>query len=63
TASVGDLAVRLRRAVEAPIVVAGRSVGVGASCGAVVAVAGDGVDGLLRRADHAMYEAKRAAQL
>jgi diguanylate cyclase (GGDEF)-like protein len=62
-ASVADLANRLRRAVEAPIEVANRLVRVGASCGTVVADPGDDVDGLLRRADHAMYEAKRAAPL
>jgi diguanylate cyclase (GGDEF)-like protein len=62
-ARVADLADRLRRAVEAPIEVANRLVRVGASCGTVVADPGDDVDGLLRRADHAMYEAKRAAPL
>jgi diguanylate cyclase (GGDEF)-like protein len=61
-ASVADLANRLRRAVEAPIEVANLLVRVGASFGTVVADPGDDVDGLLRRADHAMYEAKRAAR-
>lgn len=61
TDSVRDLATRLRLAVEAPIPAGDRLVRVGASCGAVVAVPGDDVDTLLRRADHAMYEVKRAA--
>jgi diguanylate cyclase (GGDEF)-like protein len=61
-ATVDDLADRLRLAVEAPIEEANRLMQVGVSCGTVVAEPGDDVDGLLRRADHAMYEAKRATQ-
>jgi diguanylate cyclase (GGDEF)-like protein len=59
TAAVDDLAARLRTAVEEPIEVMGVSVQVGGSCGAVVAGSRDHVDSLLRRADRAMYEAKR----
>jgi diguanylate cyclase (GGDEF)-like protein len=59
TAAVDDLAARLRTAVEQPIEVMGVSVQVGGSCGAVVAGSRDHVDSLLRRADRAMYEAKR----
>jgi diguanylate cyclase (GGDEF)-like protein len=62
TAAVDDLATRLRLAVEHPIEVSGVSVQVGASCGAVVAGSRDHVDSLLRRADRAMYEAKRASR-
>lgn len=45
---------------EAPTVHEGRSVHVGASVGAAVIAPGDTVEQLLRRADAAMYAAKRA---
>jgi diguanylate cyclase (GGDEF)-like protein len=60
TTTVHDLARRLAAAVEQPIEVRGRLVRVGASYGAVLARRGDGVDELMRRADDAMYRAKRS---
>ena len=60
--ALSDLLERLRPAVTAPVAIGGRTVSVGVSLGTVVAEPGDTVDSLLRRADDAMYRAKRAGR-
>ncbi|WP_432492098.1 EAL domain-containing protein [Kineococcus auxinigenes] len=51
---------RLSHAVADPVALAGVEVSISLSVGVAVAAEGDGVEDLLRRADEAMYERKRA---
>lgn len=62
SASVDQLAERMRLAVLEPVDIDGRLLRIGVSCGTVVATAEDDVDSLLRRADHAMYAVKRGSR-
>jgi diguanylate cyclase (GGDEF)-like protein/PAS domain S-box-containing protein len=59
---LAELAERLHQQVEAPVLVAGDTVSIGVSIGVAAAGPGRpcGADALLRLADEAMYEAKRA---
>ena len=53
------IARRIQRALETPVHLNGHEVRIRASIGIAVSVAGAGVEGLLREADVAMYQAKR----
>jgi diguanylate cyclase (GGDEF)-like protein len=53
------VAARIVRSFDVPLIARDREVTLGASVGVALARAEDDADGLLRRADRAMYEAKR----
>ena len=60
-AGVATVVWKIRQAFELPFAVLGHSVGVGISIGiTLVPLHGDNIDDLLRRADLAMYDAKRS---
>lgn len=61
-ATVGEVARRLLQAVGAPFRIRGRELSVGASIGITLAEPNRGGEELLRRADLAMYEAKRGGR-
>ena len=59
-AALGEILRRVESALSTPIRVDGADVVVGASCGAVLSRPGESADTLVRRADAAMYAAKRS---
>ena len=59
-AALGEILRRVETALATPIRVEGADVVVGASCGAVLSRPGESPDTLVRRADAAMYAAKRS---